>query len=105
VDRHALGVEIGNLEGDQLAHAQAGGVGRRQQEPIAGVGAGGEESPDLLATEDIGEPLRWLGRRDAEVGGGKAERDVVEKPERVGRLGAGAPRALAYLKEMGDLAR
>ncbi len=94
VDGHAVGVEVGDLEGDDLADAEATGVGGREQQAMPGVGAGAQQAPDLLAAEDVGQLLRLLGRGDVERRLLAPERHVVEKPERVRGLGARAPRPL-----------
>jgi len=100
VDGHAVGVEVGDLEGDDLADAEAAGVGGRQQEPMPGVGAGAQQAPDFLPAQDVGQLLGLLGRRDVERGLLAPERHVVEKPERVRGLGARAPRPLPRLEEV-----
>ena len=54
VDGHAVGVEVGHFEGDDLTDAQPGGVGRGEQEAMPRVGAGAEQTPDFLAAQDVG---------------------------------------------------
>ena len=65
--RHAVGIEVGDFEGDDLAHAQAGSVDGRQQEAMPGVRAGVEQPPHFLAAEDLGQLLRLLGGGDVEA--------------------------------------
>jgi hypothetical protein len=68
--------------------------------PIARMGAGIEDAPDLLAAETVGPLLGLLGGGNVEVGARAAERDVVEKPEGVGGLGTRAPGPLSSLEEI-----
>src|SRR3972149_7528924 len=96
------GGEVGDLEVDQLAHPQAGGVGGGEQEAIADAGAGVEQAPDLLAAEDLGELLRLPGSRDDEVRAIVAEGDVVEEAEGMGSLVARAPGQLALPEHVGE---
>src|SRR5262249_49394520 len=67
------------------------------------MGAGIEQAPDLFPAEQVRESLRLLGCGNMEVGARTAERDVIEKPERVGSLGARAPGAFAPLEQVGQV--
>src|SRR5262249_54842789 len=87
-----------NLQRDDLTDSKASGVGRGQQHAIAGMNAGIENAPDLFATEQVGQLLRLLGRRDVELGTWMAEGDVVEKAERMGGLGTRAPGPFPHLE-------
>jgi hypothetical protein len=64
------------------------------------VGARVEQAPGFLATEDVGELLGLLGRRDVKVGARMAEGDVIEEPEGVRGLRARAPGQLLRLEEV-----
>jgi len=103
VDGHAVGIEIGDLEGDDLADAEAGRVGRGEQETMPGMRAGTEEPPDLLAAEDVGQLLGLLGRRDVEIHRRAAEGDVIEEAEGVSGLATRAPRELALLNQVREI--
>jgi hypothetical protein len=103
VDSHAVGIEVGDLEGDGFADAETTGVGGGEQEAMARMWAGAQETPHLFATEDVGELLGLLVGGDLERGLLPPEGHVVEKPERMGGLGAGAPRALALPEHQRDV--
>ena len=100
---HPVGVEIGDLEVDQLAHPQAGGIGGGEQEAVADARAGVEQAPDLLAAEDLGELLGLPGGRDDEVRAIVTKGDVVEEAEGVSRLVTRAPGQLALLEQVGEV--
>jgi hypothetical protein len=102
-DGHTVGVEIRDLEGDDLTDAQASGVGRGEQQPMPGVRAGFEQPPDFLAAEDLRQSLRLFGGGDVEVRAWVTQRHVVEKAEGVGGLAARAPRQLALLDQVGEI--
>jgi hypothetical protein len=102
-DGHAVEIEVGDLEGDDFAGAQAGGVGGGEDEAVRGERAGVEEPPDLGAAEDLGEALGLAGCRDDEGALVAAEDDVREEAEGVGSHRAGAPRQPAALDEMGEI--
>ena len=64
VQLHALGIDVFDAETDDLADAQAAGIGEMEQQPVARGEGGGEEADDLFATEDGGQsrdqPLRHI---------------------------------------------
>jgi hypothetical protein len=101
--RHPVGIEVRDLQGNRLTHAQAGGVGGRQQEAMTDVRAGVEHPPDLLAAEDLRQRLRLLGGGDVEVAARVAQRHVVEEAEGMGGLTARAPGQLADLDQVGEI--
>ena len=100
---HAVGVEIRDLQGDDLADAQARGVGRGEQEPVPRVRAGLEQAPDFRAAENLRQPLRLPRRRDVEVRLRVAERHMVEEAEGMRGLAARAPGQLAFLDQVGEI--
>jgi hypothetical protein len=102
-DGHAVGIEIRDPERDDFADAQAGGIGRGQQEAMPGVRAGLEQTPDFLPAEDLRQALGLLGRGDVELRARVAQRHVVEEAEGVGGLTARAPRELALLEQVGEI--
>jgi hypothetical protein len=103
VDGHAVGIEISDLEGDDLTNAEAAGVGGSQQEAMPRMRAGAQQAPDFFPAQDIGQLLGLSGSGDLERGLLPPERHMVKEPERVGGLGARAPRALAFPKHQRDV--
>jgi hypothetical protein len=75
-EAHPLGVEVAELEPDHLPDPQTGGVGGSEDRPLLAIARGLQHAPDLRGTEDLGEPLRLLGRRDRERGHGPRPRVV-----------------------------
>ena len=71
---------------------------------MPGRRARAEQAPDFFPAEDVGQRLRLPGRRDLKRRLLAPEGDVVEKPKRMRRLRAGAPRAFPRLVEMGKYA-
>jgi hypothetical protein len=103
VDRQAVGVEVRDLEGDDLADAETTGVGGRQQEAMPGMRAGAQEAPDFFPAQDIGQLLGLAGRRHVEGRRLAPEGHVVEEAEGVAGLGARTPRARALAEHQRDV--
>jgi hypothetical protein len=102
-DRHAVDVDVRDLEGDRLADAKTRGVDDGQDEPMTRMRRRGEQPPHFLAAEDLGELLGLLGQRDHELGPRAAERDVVQEAEGVGSLATRAPGELAIVDQVREV--
>jgi hypothetical protein len=60
VQDHAAGVDVADLQADDLADAQAGGVSGLQDQQVKGIADGSEEAAHLVATEHTGERFGLL---------------------------------------------
>ena len=67
---HALAVDVGGLQADDLGDAQSRGVAGRQNRPMFGAAHAAQKVEDLLRAQDYRQFLRLLRRRD----------DVLEVP-------------------------
>jgi len=101
--RHAVGIDVGHLEGDRLADAQAGGVDGGEQQRMAWMRGRGKQPPHLFPAENLRQFLRLLREGDVKVGARMAERHVVEEAEGVGRLTARAPGELPLEDQVGEV--
>ena len=61
VDEHPGTVEVGDLQPDAFAQAQATGIDRRQAQPVMGQPDGLKQALHLVGGQDIGERLGFLG--------------------------------------------
>jgi hypothetical protein len=70
--RHPISIEVAHLEMDSLADSQATRVDRLEDETMFLVLDRGQESRDVLAAQDLREPLRLLGPRHLEFHRGQS---------------------------------
>ena len=105
-DEHAAGItlDIGDLEPDDLADAQAGGIRRHQQGTMFGIVGGGKEVLKLFDTEDAGQVLVARSGRQIELHGGPAQGVDIEKPDGRRHDVARTPGELALGQEIVEIA-
>ena len=84
--RHALAVDVGDLECDDLAHTQARAVGHRQRCLVLQVWRSGDQLRDLLAAQDHRQRARHAHVRHLGHQLGLAEGDVEEELVAAGRI-------------------
>ena len=122
--RHALAVDVADLDRDDLADAKAGAIGQRQSHLMLQVSSAQQQARHLRATEHDGQPLRHphrlhLGhqltavqrdvKEESQAGDGGVEGDgrcavidqvQLESPQILDACGAG--RAFEEVSELAD---
>ena len=78
-DKHPLGVDVRVPQAHDLAHAEAAGVRRHQQDAVLEGRHARQQPGDLLAAENLGQLLRSLRQRHGEGGARPAEGYLVEE--------------------------
>jgi hypothetical protein len=91
VQEQALGVDIADVQADDLGDAQAGGVGGLQEQAIAEVADGGEQASDLVGAQDGGQGLGLLAVGDGDDDVGALQGEAVEQAQGTGGLVEAAP--------------
>jgi hypothetical protein len=96
----AAAVDVRHAQADDLADAQAAGVGGADHQAV-GVGREGrEELQDLVAAEDGRQGLGPLAEGDGRDHVGAAEADAVEEAQGADGLVEGAPGGAAHLEQV-----
>ncbi len=101
---HALAVDVAHFEPCDLADPEAGAVGRHQEHAVLDVRRDREEPLDLLAAQDLGQPLGHFGARQTELRLTLSECDAIEKPQAIGDEVAGAVGEPPLLQEVQEVA-
>jgi hypothetical protein len=97
---HAAAVDVGHAQPDDLTGAQAGGVGRLQQQAVDGAGLGGKEPGHLVAAEDRGQALGLLAVGDLFDQEGAGEGQAVEQAEGADHLVEGTPGGVPLVQQV-----
>ena len=97
-DQHASGVNVGRLQPNDLADAQAGRVSRQEEYPMLEKRSAREESSHFVSTEHKRKLARLAGNRDIEVRAKSSECPVIEEAQ--GRDGDVAGARRAFLLQM-----
>jgi hypothetical protein len=77
--RHALAVDVADLERNHLADAQSGAVGNRERRLVLQVRRRGDEAGDLVTVEHYRQRSRHVHRLHLGHQRGAVERDVKEE--------------------------
>lgn len=93
-NRHAIRVDVRDLEVDDFADPEPRGVGRHEQGPVLGVVGRVEQPADLLLAQDLRQLGRLFRGRDAELRTIALERLVVQEAQSVEHDVAATPRQL-----------
>src|SRR6202030_3367522 len=80
--QHALAVDIGDLQRDDLGYAQARAIGHAERRPIFYAGGGGEKSSHLLRAQNDWNPARLAHQRQTPDQIVPFERHFEKEPQR-----------------------